>query len=111
MDGGAYNTVPTAIQNKLSPGGRIAYVQVAAHSTFGAAGESAGAVSGASVGVSGNVRSDVCSFESPSLEAPLCQAVVLRKASDGSFDPPLFVCQLHLPRLNASVVQNQPFQF
>lgn len=49
--------------------------------------------------------------ESATLEAPLCEAVVLKKNADGVFLPSRIVCQLHLPRLNASNAENEAFHF
>ncbi len=44
---------------------------------------------------------------SVTLGAPLCEGVVLKKNEDGVFLPPRIVCQLHLPRLNTSNIQNE----
>ncbi len=45
------------------------------------------------------------------LDAPLCEGVLLQKGLDGVFLPPQVVCQLHLPRLNAGQEQNEAFHF
>ena len=48
---------------------------------------------------------------SPSLEAPLCEGVLIKKDAEGVFLPPHIVCQVHLPRLNVCIRQNEAFHF
>ena len=47
----------------------------------------------------------------PSLEAPLCEGVLLQKDIDGSFLLPQTICQLHLPRLISHTTQKEAFHF
>lgn len=53
----------------------------------------------------------VMSGQPLALVDPLCEAVVLEKDAAGEFLPLRIVCQLHLPRLNASLEQNEAFHF
>ena len=46
-----------------------------------------------------------------STEAPLCEVTVLKKNADGVFLSPQTICQLHMPRLNPYVTQNEAFHF